>query len=395
MKKATFPVLGIAALALIGCMNDSSDEKTSSSSISNNSSSSSGALVSSSSNTDSIAMSSSAALSSEAMSSSAISSSSAMPVYSVIKSDLPPLQRVIGYVPLYRDPIAMVSSPNFGIVTHANISFVNPNDTTCTFSQLRNSNNWKTTIGALRAKQAGGLKLMASIGGGNVAAWMRSLVKPNLRNIYADSLVAFMEAENLDGIDVDLEGDIVADTANYNAFVRLLADKVHAKGKLTTAAVAGWQRNSYSTSALEKLDFINLMSYDYTGPWSPKTVGQHSSMAKSINDIQLFAAKAGVGANRITLGVPFYGHNFYTVEGEKGGTSFAFYDIMNEHPEAIDIDSVGVRGTDIGITYYNGRITMRDKTIKAREFGGIMIWELGQDADGDKSLLKVIADHAK
>lgn len=204
-----------------------------------------------------------------------------------------------------------------------------------------------------------------------------------------------MESEGLDGLDVDLEGSLVADTVNYNPFVRLLADKVHAKNKLVTAAVAGWQKSAYSGSALAKLDFINLMAYDYTGPWSPKGVGPHSSYTKAIADLESFAAKDGVGKDRITLGVPFYAHQFYTEDGVKLGNSVTFSDVLDLFPQAMDQDSAGTRNTLDGIYFYNGRPTIRDKTIKAREFGGIMIWEMGQDATGENSLLKVIADHAK
>jgi hypothetical protein len=45
--------------------------------------------------------------------------------------------------------------------------------------------------------------------------------------------------------------------------------------------------------------------------------------------------------------------------------------------------------------YYNGIPTMRQKTHLAMErAGGVMIWQLGGDARGSKSLLKVINDTA-
>jgi len=41
---------------------------------------------------------------------------------------------------------------------------------------------------------------------------------------------------------------------------------------------------------------------------------------------------------------------------------------------------------------YNGAVTMAKKAELAKNYGGIMIWELTQDAKGEKSLLKVIND---
>jgi hypothetical protein len=41
---------------------------------------------------------------------------------------------------------------------------------------------------------------------------------------------------------------------------------------------------------------------------------------------------------------------------------------------------------------YNGAVTIAEKAKLSSRYGGIMIWELSHDADGDKSLLKVIND---
>lgn len=378
MKKALL-IAGFCTFNLSACLSSGSDEKNSSSSQ-NSASSSSVDAASSSSMLD--------------MSSSNLSSSSATS-YAVIHSDLPALKRVVGYIPIWRDAQAILDGPNSKILTHVNLSFLNPDDSTMTFTKARADQTWNKIINTLRPRQAAGLKLIASIGGGAAPSWLGHLVKADKREAYADSLINIMEDFKLDGIDIDLEGAIVSDSGNYNAFVKLLADKVHAKNKLVTAAVAGWQKSYYRGDALAKLDFVNLMAYDYTGPWAPKGVGPHSSYARSIADLESFAAKEGVGKDRITLGVPFYAHQFYTEDGVRQGNSESFGNLLGSFPEAVDMDSVGVRGTVGGIYYYNGRPTMRDKTIKAREYGGIMIWELSQDADGDNSLLKVIADHTK
>jgi hypothetical protein len=48
------------------------------------------------------------------------------------------------------------------------------------------------------------------------------------------------------------------------------------------------------------------------------------------------------------------------------------------------------------IMYYNGIPTMKQKTLLAKEkASGIMIWQLGGDARGSKSLLKVIYKTAR
>jgi chitinase len=381
MRSTSIPVLAMVTMALLACQDQQ---------ILNNGSSSS--VGQSSSDTTMAQSSSSLSSMAESSSSTALSSSSG---YSILPSTAPALKRVVGYVPLYRDADAIVAAQYFSTVTHANISFVNPDDTTATFANFRKDGSWLATINALRPKQQSGLKLLASIGGGAVREWIGKMTKPHLREAYSDSLVQFALDEKLDGIDIDLEGSIVSDSGNYNAFARMLISKAHAKGLLVTAAVAGWQSGMYANDMIQKLDFVNLMAYDYTGPWSPRSVGPHSGYARALREMETFATKAG-DPSKITWGVPFYAHHYWTEsDGTRAGTSLSFAEVVEQYPQGLDQDSVGTRYTQEGIMFYDGRITMRTKTLKAREFGGIMIWELGQDAGGDLSLLKVIHEHAR
>ena len=51
-------------------------------------------------------------------------------------------------------------------------------------------------------------------------------------------MVNFIETNNLDGIDVDIEGSLLPFIgANYNRFVLELKEHLHAKGKAITAAL--------------------------------------------------------------------------------------------------------------------------------------------------------------
>jgi GH18 family chitinase len=44
------------------------------------------------------------------------------------------------------------------------------------------------------------------------------------------------------------------------------------------------------------------------------------------------------------------------------------------------------------ITYLNSRATIQAKAELAKSYGGIMAWELSQDASGDDSLLRAIRE---
>jgi len=90
----------------------------------------------------------------------------------------------------------------------------------------------------------------------------------------------------------------------------------------------------------------------------------------------------------MTLGVPFYGYG-YGPEITSPAISMDFGEIVTAFPGAELVDEWTM--PDGKIIYYNGIPTMKQKVMLAREkASGIMIWQIQGDAEGDKSLLKVI-----
>jgi hypothetical protein len=67
----------------------------------------------------------------------------------------------------------------------------------------------------------------------------------------------------------------------------------------------------------------------------------------------------------------------------------SYKDIVAKFPGSDQKDEIAPDGG--GNIYYNGLPTMKRKTALAlKNAGGIMIWQLLGDAQGDKSLLRVI-----
>src|SRR5690606_23865196 len=108
---------------------------------------------------------------------------------------------------------------------------------------------------------------------------------------------------DLDGIDVDIEGNHVNST--YEPFVLKLSAAMPT-GKLLTAAVATWNGSDFSDAALTEYDFINLMSYDHCGSWSAAC--EHSTYDDAVSELNYWENTRGLGVGRVTLGVPFYGY---------------------------------------------------------------------------------------
>ncbi|MDB9744306.1 glycosyl hydrolase family 18 protein [Fibrobacterales bacterium] len=381
--KINLALIGITALGLSACLtsNESSDSTATISSVVETSSSSNQTLLSEDNS------------SSEAIKTSSgtdLSSSSDTQMSSITSNT--PSTRVVGYIPLYRDQDDMFSKIDFSATTHVNISFVNPDDKDGGFLGFTYGGQWtafKKHHSSLIDKN---IKVLASIGGGGTGHKENylHLMKDENKTAFISKLMDFAREEKLDGIDVDLEGDLV-NTALYNPFVLELADSVKAQGLLYTAAVASWNGDKISKASLDSYDFINLMAYDETGPWSPTKIINHSTIEFAQKDLAYWSVKRGVAKEKIVLGVPFYGYKFTS----SGVSAFTWDQYLTKFPANIEDDQVGTENTTEGIWFLNGRKTMKEKVLLGNTYGGIMIWELGQDTYDDTSLMQVVIDNIK
>jgi chitinase len=288
--------------------------------------------------------------------------------------------RIIGYVHAWGETPDL-SKISFDKITHLNIAFVNPDSS----GHLIAPSGFDTFITVAHRYP---VKVLASIGGGSPHPEYVRLLSAPYRAGFIASLVRFVNAHHLDGIDVDLEGDAI--DKNYEPFVSGLSTALKKQGKLMTAAVATWNGNTISDAALVKFDVINIMSYDQTGPWRPEKPGPHSTYDKAIEDLDYWTVTRAIPSTRVNLGLPFYGYCFDTIYGE----SMSFGDISSRFPGYNMKDSLNPAGG--GAIYYNGLPTIRAKTSLAiKRTGGVMIWQLFQDASQDSSLLNAIYQVAR
>ena len=284
--------------------------------------------------------------------------------------------RVVGYLPSYR--FDSNEKIDYCKLTHLNLAFANPgsngkliiNDFSGVVVRARNENS--------------NIKIYISIGGGyltdeQASIWSNSIDIKDNRPVIINEIVNFVVDNSLDGVDVDLEWQYV--TSGYSDFVIELKSALSTKGKSMTAALPGTTKfDNITEEALQTFDFINIMAYDFTGPWNPTASGQHSSYNNAVESIN-FWKNTGVSKSKLTLGVPFYGYDF---SNSSNVTSFTFGQMISTNNSYSEIDNVGMK-------YYNGRPTIKSKVkLASEQVSGIMIWELGQDSFSDYSLLKTI-----
>ena len=289
--------------------------------------------------------------------------------------------RVVGYFPYYR--FSLNDKIQYCKVTHLNIAFANP-QTDGTMVLPGNSGDLLKNVMDTARSQNPNIKIYISIAGGWLSnevanTWKNFLASPQDRPILIEKIVSYVLDNGFDGVDVDLEWRYV--TTGYSDFVIELRDALKPQSKGITAAYPGENRYSLITDeALNALDFINLMVYDYTGGPSNPSSGQHSSYNHAKQSINFWKNTIGINPSKLNLGVPFYGYDFSnnTVRSFTYGSMVAS-DVSNSEKD------------NVGNKYYNGRPTIANKVkLASQNLSGIMIWRLGADSFSEYSLLETI-----
>ena len=284
--------------------------------------------------------------------------------------------KVIGYLPINYIKVSDIDKIPFKKLTHLNLAFLNPDS----------SGNFPVPAELdmiVNKAHTNHVKVLVSVGGGNSPAYYSKLLNDTHRASLIGNILKVVTEHQLDGVDVDLEGNAIDD--HYTVFTNALYRSLKRRKKLLTAAIATVYSPKISNSVLANFDWVNIMSYDKTGPWMPNNPGQHSPLAMAAEDIHYWNSNRGISKKKIILGVPFYGYRF----GKDAVTALRFSEIIDRFPDAEKQDSISTG--DGSVIYYNGKETIRKKTrLAIQQAGGIMIWQILQDADGSNSLLHVI-----
>lgn len=295
-------------------------------------------------------------------------------------------RRVVAYVPTWVDLESFAKTIDYAALTHINLAFANPTNAEGDLSYQA-----KHDV-LIREARARGVKILISIGGG--AAADSPTLKPRYFDLIAEpkragfvaKLTEYVVKHNYDGLDVDLEGPSI--NQDYGAFIRDLAAALKPKGKLLTAALSkGYGGAKVPDDVIGRFDFINIMAYDGTGTWAPNRPGQHSSLEYARTNVDYWVQR-GLAKDKAVLGVPFYGYGFGKAFRK---SSYAYRDILTDHPGAEQVDEIGET------IWYNGQPTMRAKVryVIEEKLGGIMIWSLDNDVKDGRSLLGTITEAMK
>jgi len=278
------------------------------------------------------------------------------------------------------------------------------------------------------------LKIIVSIGGWSADYFSDVALTEASRQHMADSVAAFIEKYDVDGVDLDWEYPTLPgpgishrpeDKRNFSLMLETLRSRLDKLGAahggrhylLTIAAadsefVGGIELERVSHS----LDWFNLMTYDFHNSLTPTTghhAGLHLSALAPAEDragdkaVAQFLA-AGVPAKKLNVGVAFYGRAFTGVDPAHDGLQQKYAKYLGSPSwrelVASYIDKNGyVRRWDAQaqapylwnaathtFVSYEDPQSLRAKVVfvKAKGLGGVMYWE--HILDRDEELLGVL-----
>jgi chitinase len=229
-------------------------------------------------------------------------------------------------------------------LTHINYAFADIKGGKVVEGFSHDAENFKVLAG-LR-KRHPHLRILVSVGGWTWSgAFSDMALTPKSRAPFVESAVDFVRRHDLDGFDVDWEYPGLPgngnthrpeDKANFTALMTELRAALDSEGKRTSRRylltfAAGAFSDFLASTEMDKVqatvDFVNLMTYDFRESSGDPVAGHHANLSANPSDTKKLSADravreflaAGVPADKLVLGVPFYGRGWGGVEAKNKG----------------------------------------------------------------------------
>ncbi|PTL77347.1 chitinase [Vitiosangium sp. GDMCC 1.1324] len=276
--------------------------------------------------------------------------------------------RVVGYFPTWNGDVNAIQ---YDKLTHINYAFVVPTAQGGLTGPGSGDSRLKSLVQTAHAR---GVKVSIAVGGwndGNDSGFEQLSANASTRTAFVNNLVNYVTQAGLDGVDIDWEyPDPGTSSQNFALMMKELSTAMHSRGKLLTAAVvaSGSTGGGIPTATFADVDFLNIMAYDGGYP--------HSTYNYAVQSLDYWLGR-GLPKDKAVLGVPFYG---------RGPNSYVGYSTL------VARDSQAPYKDLVGDVYYNGIATIQAKSqLALQRGGGVMIWDISDDATGSASLLTAIA----
>jgi chitinase len=339
---------------------------------------------------------------------------------------------VVGYV-FPQDAALQPGQIDAHSLTRVNYAFANIKDGRMVTGFASDAENF-AFLTALR-KQNQGFTVLVSVGG-----WLWSTnfsdisLTSQSRNLFIQSVMEFLGRYDLDGLDIDWEypGLVGAghpfrseDGRNFTLLLKELRkrfdEETEKRDRRLYLTIAAGASNDYlAHTEMNKVqryvDTVNLMAYDYVEPGSDPLTGHHAPLFTNPADARNYSGdasvraseQAGVPAEKILLGVPFYGHVWGEVADRDHGLMQPGKAVPNAYApySAVTgtmLDHGFIRYWDpiASVPYlYNSEkhifvsyedtesIAAKCRYVVTHKLGGVMFWDYSGDPSG--ALLRAI-----
>lgn len=219
--------------------------------------------------------------------------------------------KIIAYIPTWRkkEGFNYANDQMYQYITHGIIAFLMFSDINLGEFEPNSVNNVYAILSdVVTTGHRNGTRILIALGGATDYGFLNlmTFIGNNPTNALLDqavqNVVNFVNSNNLDGVDLDLEcwwdknGDASKDQGG-----RLKSQGPHPAGyaltlfaqklkqampdKLVSAAIFGtsWYGNNYAPQMADYMDWLGIMTYDLTGSWNTSPVGPHTALFKIRN----------------------------------------------------------------------------------------------------------------
>eukprot|EP00299_Pterocystis_sp_00344_P015488 c7739_g1_i1.p1 GENE.c7739_g1_i1~~c7739_g1_i1.p1 ORF type:complete len:395 (-),score=72.43 c7739_g1_i1:16-1170(-) len=232
------------------------------------------------------------------------------------------------------------------------------------------------------------VRVHLSIGGaGRSDTFVMATSSRATRTRFAKSILSLVTTYSLDGIDLDWEGPTnPQQMLQYMQLMEAIHNAIAEKSKTESTKKIYLSVDLHPGQYLEKIaydwvDRVHLMTYD-----NFRDVSGHSSFEYAVSAAERLL-KSGLRASQLFLGIPAYGRSI-----SDPNTVLTYSEIIDKYRPPPHVSQV--QG-DIAFNSI-GDVQSKTKYAKKHDFGGVMVWEIGQDSNHpEHSLVAAIASAAK
>ena len=274
-------------------------------------------------------------------------------------------------------------------------------------------------------EKAAGVKVMLSVGGpGQAKAFSAMAADTNARAAFVNNITNFLITYGYDGVDIDWEYPTVGkthdDTTYCTELMQSLYTALHPSYLLSMAVPPrpDWYPALDYVNLRSYVDFFNVMTYDfdlgsdyadYNSPLheNPSDENPRGSIENSVSQF----LDIGVPADKINIGIPFYGYLYNGVTRwgpcggvcsptPKGGLAYTqitplmaagwtkYFDDTAGVPYLIPSSGSGfVTYDDTQSIPLKAQYVLGSTQSGGNQLGGIFLWDLSQDDDQGQHVL--------